>query len=329
MTDVLAVDGNSLAHRAYHAMADEPHDGAWLLGGVVRMLATAWAFGPFDGIVVALDGADNQRKLLEPRYKAHRDETPPDLDRQIDLLEAHLPACGFLVARRRGVEADDLLAAAADACTSRGWTCTVLSSDRDLLALVGPSVTLVRISGSMGNLQAYDPARVEAEYGVRPDQYTDLAAMRGDPSDGLDGIGGVGTKTAARLLRRYGDVPGIYAALPYLPPRLEAALRAGRDNVERNLMLMAPLPGLDVDVAAAVAAGVDEACVVTALEAVEEYHAAGAFRAALRRPSPPPVPPPPDEWSVPIADPVGTALPERTHGTGRERIVTGEQVALF
>lgn len=324
MTHVLAVDGNSLAHRAFHALRRDPdRPREFVLSGLVAMLATAWTHGPFDAVVIGFDHHDNRRKVADPGYKSHRDEKDPELVTQLAELGAGLTTCGFEVARVPGAEADDVMAAVADACTARGWRCSVLSSDRDLLALVTEDVTLLRPRGTMSDLGVYTPEGVVAEYGVRPEQYTDLAALRGDPSDGLDGVHGIGPKTAARLLRDYGDVPGIYANLGNLHPRVEAQLRAGRDNVERNLWLMAPIPHLDVDVDGAVARGLAPTRLTEALTARGLDRAAGLFRLALERPALPPMPPPPTEPDEPLV----AAAPRPTRALAPA--TDGEQVALF
>jgi 5'-3' exonuclease len=329
---VLAVDGNSLAHRAFHALKADDGDGAFVTRGVVRMLASAWVEGPFDAVVVAFDAPDSRRKELFPEYKAHRPEKDPALPRQLDLLGDHLDACGFTVVQEPGAEADDLLAAAADACRARDWRCAVLSSDRDLIALVSETTRLLRPRHSMADLRIYDPGAVVREYGVRPEQYTDLAALRGDPSDGLTGVRGIGPKTAARLLRDYDDVPGIYANLAHLPPRLEAALRAGRPELERNLLLMAPLPHLQVDVGAAVAAGVDVDRVDRVLVAAGMGFAAGRFRHAVERPPLPPLPPPPTDAPEAPEEVTLTPVAAAPRGTPTVVAVTGvdgEQTSLF
>ena len=298
---VLAVDGNSLAHRAYHAITDtDDAVGHYVTAGVFGMLGSIWHTGPFDGVVVAFDHPTNQRKLDFPVYKADR-ETDPELRAHLDVLPDHAAAAGLHVVVEPGAEADDLLAAAADACTARGWQCVVLSSDRDLTALVDDHVTLARPRATMSDLRVYDPAAVVREYGVRPDQYTDLAALRGDPSDGLAGVPGIGPKTAARLLRDHGSLAGVYGNLCHLPPRIEAALRAGRDVAERNRLLMSPLPRLEVDVETAVATGVDPDRIERGLTPLGLRRAAERFRFAMQRPAPPPVPPPPGDQDAPTA----------------------------
>ena len=325
---VLAVDGNSLAHRAYHAIRDtDDAVGHFVTAGVFGMLGSVWSAGPFDAVVVAFDHHVNQRKLDVPAYKANR-VSDPDLRTHLDALVEHVHATGLHTVVEPGAEADDLLAATADACEARDWRCTVLSSDRDLTALVSDRVTLLRPRSTMSDLRAYDPAAVRREYGVRPDQYTDLAALRGDPSDGLDGVQGIGGKIAARLLRDHGDLGGIYANLCHLPPKVEAALRAGRDVAERNRLLMSPLPHLHVDVDAALAAGVDTDRVESALAAVGLEAAAARFRWALQRPAAPPLAPLPGDDDVPheAHELPATILARRSHDPVA---ADAEQHALF
>ncbi|MBW3658365.1 MAG: hypothetical protein KY457_06980 [Actinobacteria bacterium] len=328
MPNVLAVDGNSLAHRAFHALRHDDAGGHFVTRGVVRMLASAWSEGPFDAVAVAFDSRDNRRKEIYPEYKANRPEKDPELRRQLDLLCEDLRACGLSVLQEHGAEADDLLASVADACAARGWSCAVLSSDRDLLALVSATTRLLRPRQSMADLAVYDPAAVVAEYDVRAEQYTDFAALRGDPSDGLTGAKGVGPKIAARLLRDYGDIPGIYANLSNLHPKVEAALRTYREDVERNLLLMAPLPNLDVDLDAILAAGVDLDGCDRALLPLGMGAEVGRLRHVVERPPLPPMPPPPTAAPDEVVR-VPDEPPAPSRPVATVVVAEGEQVALF
>lgn len=325
---VLAVDGNSLGHRGFHSVRQEAEAQGWtapfVTGAVVGMLASAWIEGPYDAVVIGFDHPINQRKLDVPEYKANRAATHPDLPGHLQALRGHLADCGFGVVEIEGAEADDLLAAAVAACEARGWSCDVLSSDRDLTTLVSPTTRLLRPRATFADLKVYDEVAVRAEYGVAPWQYTDLAALRGDPSDGLLGATGIGPKMAARLLRDYGSIDGMYAELHNLAPKVEAALRASRDRVMRNLRLMRPIPDLPVDVEAAVAAGVDHARVETTLDGLGLYAPARRFVRAVTAPPPPPMPPLPPEPDelVGVGAPVG-ATPVITSPT------SGEQASLF
>ncbi|MEX0834760.1 MAG: 5'-3' exonuclease H3TH domain-containing protein, partial [Nitriliruptor sp.] len=324
---ILAVDGNSLGHRAFHATHRDEPSGPFVTATVLGMLATAWSYGPYDAVVVGFDHPVNRRKLEHPEYKAHRPANHPDLAGHLQALRRDLEACGFRVVEQEGVEADDLLAATADACGAVGWSCDLLTSDRDLTAVVGPTTRLLRPRASMSDLLVEDEAAVRATYGIEPWQYVDLAALRGDPSDGLKGADGVGPKIAARLLRDHGSVLGIYAALHDLHPKLEAGLRASRADVERNLVLMAPIPHLEVDVVGAVDGGCDPERVVAACADLGIPWAGARFRNAVTAPPPPPMPPPPsdpdDSYDAVIRDVTSRVRPVVATATD------GEQVALF
>lgn len=334
---VLAVDGNALGHRAYRSAQAELEAGderPLVTGAVLSMLATAWIHGPYDAVLVGFDHPVNRRKLLAPEYKANRPPTPAALTTSLQVLRTHLAACGFHVVEHEGAEADDVLAAAADACNARGWRCDLLSSDRDLTALVGGEVRLLRPRARFAELVVEDEAAVEALYGVPAARYVELAALRGDTSDGLDGATGIGPKTAAKLLTAYGSIDALYAALPDLPPRIEASLRDGRDRVERNLLLMAPVPHLDVDPDLLATAEVHAGRVIEVLEPLGLGAAARRFERALSAPPQPPTAPHPvgarpedgDGHRRP-PDPA-TAPPAGRAGRGPAPS-TGEQDALF
>jgi 5'-3' exonuclease len=318
---VLAVDGNSLGHRAFHAKAADAPAGPFVTATVLQMLATIWSYGPYDAIVVGFDHPTNRRKLEFPEYKAQRPPTHPDLPGHLQRLRVDLAACGFSVCEEEGVEADDLLAATADAALVQGWACDLLSSDRDLTAVVGPGVRLLRPRASILDLLVEDEAAVRSRYGIEPHQYVDLAALRGDPSDGLRGANGIGPKIAARLLRDHGSVLALYDVLHDLPPRVEAALRASRHDVERNLVIMAPIPHLEVDVVRAVTDGVDLDRIRWACGELGIPWAASRFANAVTTPPPPPTPPPPEE-----PDELQPRLPARVR---QPVVASADQVALF
>ncbi len=330
--NLLAIDANSLAHRAFHSTrADDAAGEHAVTGAVASMLAVTWRHGPYDALIAAFDHPVNRRRRDWPEYKANRPSTDPAITAAVDRLRDDLSACGLTVARHEGAEADDLLATVADACTARGWRCDLLSSDRDLVALVGNDVRLLRPGSTFADLHVEDLDEVVRRYGVRPQQYPDLAALRGDPSDGLDGVPGVGTKTAARLLRDHGSVGGIYEAISDLPPRVEAALRAARATVERNLLLMAPLPHLSVDVDAAVRSGVDPGRIHDVLTARGVETAARRLRNAILQPAPPVAPPPltpPDVADEP-RPPRERQHPEHPHVGDVHASGDGEQTSLF
>lgn len=280
---VLALDGTSLGHRAYHSTRgeeDADRDGV-VTAVVASMLATVWVHGPYDAVVAAFDDAVNVRRELDPAYKAHRPPSPPDLHRHLALLREHLAAAGLPVVVAPGAEADDVLIAVADAVDARGERCDVLSSDRDLTAAVGPRVRLLRPRQRFADLAVEDEAAVLATYGVPPALYPELAALRGDPSDGLEGARGIGERTAARLLHDHGSLHGVLAAIPDLPPRLATSLREARDRVERNLLLMAPLPRIGLPEAVLGPSGADPARLADLVEGLGFARAARRLRRSL------------------------------------------------
>lgn len=303
-TTLLAVDGNSLAHRAWHAITGGDDEvGEFVAAGVLGLITAVWDFGPYDALLVAFDHAENRRKTEHPHYKAGR-ETDPDLQERLVDLHDRLAAMGVHTVTEHGLEADDLLAAATRSATERGWRTDLFSGDRDLTALVDDRVRLLRPRGTMSDLVVTTPAVVATSYGVTPAQYHDFAALRGDTSDGLPGVDGIGPKSAAALLADFGDLDQLYANLCYLPTKLERALRQGRDRAHHNRALMQPLaPTVDIAGELDRAARLDLDAVVTVLEdlGVDDPGLARSARritwarqrAAAPRPDDVPIPPEP------------------------------------
>ncbi len=326
MARILGVDGNSMVHRAWHGGTDQPTDG-WVSARVVGMLAQAFAEGPYDAIYIGFDGADNIRKLQYEGYKAHRAEKDPGLVDALARAQDDLAGCGFTVDCREGIEADDLMAAVVRECVAASHGCDVLSSDRDLLALITDDVRLLRPRSSMRDLQPYDAARVVAEYGVTPSQYTAYAALRGDASDGLNGVNGIGPRAAAKLLRRYETLDGVFEAVQWLAPKQEAALRRGREVAYRNLGLMSPIEGLALDLDAILATPVDPDVIDGAMVPMGHGWCAGRMRAAVERGPMEPTAPLPDDEDEPFF-----AAAEDDPFAGVKVAVgstEGEQVGLF
>lgn len=171
------------------------------------------------------------RVAAYPGYKAQRRADPPELPWQSELLAAVLGAAGVAVAVAPGLEADDLLGTLA---TRAGVDepVEVVTGDRDLLQLVrDPSVAVLFTVRGVSDLHRFDAGAVRARYGVDPSLYTDLAILRGDPSDGLPGVRGIGEKTAARLLTVHGGLDALLAAPELAGPRLGSAIAAAREYV--------------------------------------------------------------------------------------------------
>jgi 5'-3' exonuclease len=143
-------------------------------------------------------------------YKAHREASPPELDAQVDPCVEVVEALGAATFIDERYEADDLIATIIDRTSSSGAHYVIVSTDKDLTQLVSDRVTLVE----PGKGLRFDAAGVEEKFGVRPDQITDFLGLAGDAVDNIPGVRGIGPKTAAQLLRRYGSLEGIYAQVP-------------------------------------------------------------------------------------------------------------------
>jgi DNA polymerase I len=243
---LLAADGDSLAHRAFHALPQSIKDGAGrpanMILGFANMLLRVWeAEGP-RAVFVGFDsvGEPTYRNALLAQYQSGRD-FPPVLTSQLDRLPQLVGALGFPWAKAAGYEADDFLAAAVQSEESRGGEALVLTSDRDMFQLASPRTTILVPRRGVSELDRVGPPGVRERYGVEPEQVPDFIALRGDPSDRLPGAKGVGPKTAADVLRQYGS--------------LEGALEAGRFSAQEEelrtyrrmatLDASAPLPPLE------------------------------------------------------------------------------------
>ncbi|MDP9360100.1 MAG: exodeoxyribonuclease IX [Acidobacteriota bacterium] len=163
-------------------------------------------------VAVAFDRHFNGsfRNDFYPPYKAHREASPPELDAQVDPCVEVVDALGAATFIDERYEADDLIATIIDRTSSSGAHYVIVSPDKDLTQLVSDRVTLVDPARNL----RFDPAAVEAKFGVRPDQMTDFLGLAGDAVDNIPGVRGIGPKTAAELLRRHGSLEGIYEQVP-------------------------------------------------------------------------------------------------------------------
>jgi DNA polymerase-1 len=233
---LLVVDGDSLAHRAYHALPKSIKLNAVV--GFANFLLRLWESEEPRAVLVGWDTlfVPTYRHEALPAYQSGR-EFEDSIVEQLELLPRLVEAAGFAAAKGDGYEADDFLAAAA-----RAWPDRVLvaTSDRDAFQLAADRVTILQPTKGVSEVGRIGPAEVRERYGVDPEQVPDFVALRGDPSDRIPGARGVGPKKAADVLREYGT--------------LDAALAAGRFAAEaedlrlfRRIATMdasAPLPPL-------------------------------------------------------------------------------------
>src|SRR5213592_2711202 len=208
---LLVVDGDSLAHRAYHALPKtfrraEGRPGNALLG-FSNFIVRLWQSEEPRAVVVGWDSLETPtyRHELFEGYQSGR-EFDDDLLEQLDLLPELVRAFGFAAAKAPGYEADDFLAAAVRAEEKRRGTALVVTSDRDSFQLASDRTTILQPTRGVSELARVGPAEVRERYGVAPEQVPDFIALRGDPSDKLPGARGVGPKTAASLLEQYGTL---------------------------------------------------------------------------------------------------------------------------
>jgi DNA polymerase-1 len=214
---LLAVDGDSLAHRAFHALPRSIRDGdgnpANMLVGFANMLVSVWDTERPRAVFVGFDtiGEPTYRHELLPGYQAGRD-FPPELTSQLDRLPELAEAFGFAWAKEPGYEADDFLAAAVLSEEERGGATIVLTSDRDLFQLVSARTTVLLPRRGVSELDRVDPAGVRERYGVDPSQVADFIALRGDSSDKIPGAKGIGPGRAATILKEYETLDGAIEA---------------------------------------------------------------------------------------------------------------------
>jgi DNA polymerase-1 len=251
MSTLALLDGHSLAYRAFYAL---PADLATSAGqvtnavfGFTSMLIKLLADADPDAIAVAWDvRGPTFRKERYPEYKAQRD-TPPDLfASQLPLIDEVLEALQIPQLRVPGVEADDVIATLATSAEAAGWHVIVVTGDRDAFQLVDDHVSVYYTLRGISETVDATPAWLERRYGVRPDQYLEYASLRGDNSDNLPGVPGVGEKTAARLIAGYGTLDGVYEHIDEQTPKLRENLTAHREQVFLNRELMALVRDVDV-----------------------------------------------------------------------------------
>jgi DNA polymerase-1 len=236
----MIVDGDSLAHRAYHGLPKSIRHNAVV--GFTNMLVRLWESEQPRAVLVGWDTLEvpTYRHEAFDGYQSGR-VFDPSLLEQLPMLPQLVVALGFASAKVPGYEADDFLAAGAAAARKRRRPAIVVTSDRDAFQLASDRCTVLTPVRGVSELARIGPAEVRERYGVEPKQVPDFIALRGDPSDRLPGAPGVGPKKAAEILRQYGS--------------LEAAIKAGRFAAQAEELRLyrriatldasAPLPPLD------------------------------------------------------------------------------------
>src|SRR5580693_259108 len=253
---LLLLDGMSLAFRAYYALPDTLATSSGVVTNAVHgftsMLVYLIREQRPSALAVAFDapGATFRDEILED-YKAGRAETPWLLPPQFDMIRDVMAALAIPVVEAPGFEADDVIATLATEAAARKCEVVIVTGDRDSFQLVeDPYVRVLYNKRGVSDYTLYDEAGIMERTGVPPSQYVLLASLRGDPSDNLPGIPGVGEKTAAKLLNKYGDLDGIFAHLDEQTPKLRENLSENEELARSNariIPLVRDVP-LDVDV---------------------------------------------------------------------------------
>jgi DNA polymerase-1 len=241
---LMVLDGNSLAYRAFFAL---PTDMTTASGqvtnsvyGFCSMLLTLMKDHKPDGVIVVFDRKEKTfRHEAAPEYKAQREAQPDILYQQMDIIKEMLGVMGIAAIDAAGFEGDDLIATIAEKAEQAGENLLIVTGDRDTYQLVrDPHIRVLYNKRGVSDYALYDEAGIFERTGVTPAQYSQYAALRGDPSDNLDGVPGVGEKTAAKLMTKYQDIVSVFDAAEEQTPKLKQGLLESRERVLRNAQLM-------------------------------------------------------------------------------------------
>ncbi|HUW68717.1 MAG TPA: DNA polymerase I [bacterium] len=247
MEPLFLLDAYGIIYRSYFAFISKPlrnprGDNVSAVFGFYRSLFQLWEqFKPAALVAVFDSMVPTFRHEMFDAYKATRQKTPEDLHAQIPLVEEILGLLGVPLLRADRYEADDIIATIAARCRAEGRQCYIVSSDKDLLQLVGGTVRALRPDRDQGFV-IVGPSEVEAEWGVSPDRILDYLSLTGDASDNVPGVPGVGDKTALKLLAEFGSFDSIWEHLAEVRPEsLKKKLEAGRDSamLSRSLITLA------------------------------------------------------------------------------------------
>jgi DNA polymerase-1 len=240
---LLLLDGHSLAYRAFFALPVEnfstttgqPTNAVY---GFTAMLINVLRDESPTHVAVAFDvGRKTFRTERYAEYKANRKETPTDFRGQVELIREVLDALNVRSLQAEGYEADDVIATLARQGEAEGMDVLIVTGDRDALQLVNDDVTVLMTRRGISDMTRFTPGEVQEKYGLTPVQYPDFAALRGDPSDNLPSIPGVGEKTAAKWVREFGSLEDLVNRVDEVPGKAGDALREHLANVVRNRQL--------------------------------------------------------------------------------------------
>ncbi len=237
-SELFLVDGNNLAYRAYFALPEELATSEGFptnaLLGFTNMLFKLLADYRPKGVAVAWDTRATHRKELDPEYKVDRRPMPDLLAEQFPHFRPIVEAFGYQNLEFEGWEADDVIATLASRADEAGIKTTVVSTDRDAFQLVTENIALMMTPRGVADVHVYTPERVFARYGVTPEQVPDFIGLKGDTSDNIPGVPGIGDKTAGQLVAQYGSLEGVLEHVDELSPARGRALREHSDQARAS-----------------------------------------------------------------------------------------------
>jgi len=252
MKRLLLVDGHSLAYRAFYALpvenfgtsSGQPTNAIY---GFSSMLLNLIRDEEPTHIAVAFDVSRKTfRSEKFPEYKAQRAKTPDEFRSQMDYLYQMVTALGIRTFAIEGFEADDVIATFAKEAESEEFEVLISTGDRDSFQLISERITVLYPRKGMSDLARMTPDAVKEKYGLTPSQYHDFAALRGDPSDNLPSVPGVGEKTATKWIQDYGDIQGLLSHADEIPGKVGESLRAHVESVKLNHELTQLIHDVDV-----------------------------------------------------------------------------------
>ena len=260
---LLLVDAYGLIYRAFHALPPLTNSRGQLTNaayGFTSILLRTMADVDPERAIVAFDApGTTYRHERFPAYKAQRPSMPDELRSQVPIVRNLVEALGLPLLEATGYEADDVIGTIATAAERDGWEVHIVSGDLDMLQLVTKKVHLLHTAkGGADAIVEYDPERVVARYGLTPEQMVDFKSLKGDSSDNIPGVPGVGEKTASKLISSFGSLEELYARLDEVEPvRIREALAANRDaafagqglmTIDRDAPLALPATGGEIGV---------------------------------------------------------------------------------
>ncbi len=251
--DIFLVDGNGLAYRAFFALPEELQTAEGqptnaLLGFANMMMRLLMDYRPRT-VVVAWDEKPAQRLELDPEYKAGRRPTPPLLREQQPFFEPIVNAFGYRNVRVPGKEADDVIGTLATRGDEDGHRVCVVSTDRDAFQLASDRVCIMMTPRGVADVVVYTPDRIRERYGIGPELIPDFIGLKGDTSDNIKGVPGIGEKTAADLLVQFGSLEGVYDHLDDVSgEKRRESLRTAAEDAEKSKVLATIDRSVEVDI---------------------------------------------------------------------------------